>query len=550
MDDVSDYRWDLERDLLDAVAGAASGQDLRETLRALVEGAVEMLGATYGALGVREEDGSLRDFIHVGMDEETVARIGKLPVGRGVLGLIRDEKAPVVIDDLATHPESVGFPPGHPPMTSFIGTAVRVRGIPYGNLYLTGKRDAPAFDAEDARTLNAFAGAAGLAVENARLFEVSSRREQWLRATTEVTTAILSGAAAEDVLDLVARRAQECARADGVAIMLADADDQMVVEIAIGDAADSFIGMRADAEWSYSSTVAATGRPVVLDDLGALRKSNDPAFTRLGPCMLLPLLAADRTLGAIAISNYRGGRRWDGTDLALAEAFAGQTAMALVLAESQREQERLAVYVDRDRIARDLHDLVIQRLFAAGMALEGSRRRGEIPAQLDERIGSVVSELDETVREIRQTIFALQGPEDPAPTTPALRARVLREAAVAGSALGFAPRVHVDEDLDAAVPPAIIDHLVAALRETLANVVRHAHASGVEVSISRDGDALRLVVEDDGVGLFPGDRRSGLANLEQRAGALGGGFSLEPVRGDGSGTRVTWTASLEPAPTP
>jgi signal transduction histidine kinase len=303
--------------------------------------------------------------------------------------------------------------------------------------------------------------------------------------------------------------------------------------------------MRADAQWSYSISVAATGRPIVLDDLGALGRSTDPAFTRLGPCMLLPLLAADSTLGAIAVSNYRGGRRWDATDLALAEAFAGQTAMALVLADSQREQERLAVYVDRDRIARDLHDLVIQRLFAAGMALEGSRRRGEIPEHLDERIGAVVSELDETVREIRQTIFALQGPEDPTPSTPVLRARVLREAAVAGSALGFAPRVHVDEGLDAAVPPMVADHLIAALREALSNVVRHAYASGVEVSVVREADALQLTVEDDGVGLFPGDRRSGLANLEQRAQALGGTFALTPVRGDGSGTRITWTALLD-----
>jgi signal transduction histidine kinase len=541
---VTEYRWDLERDLLDAVAAVASGQDLRSTLRALVQGAVEMLDATYGALGVRDDDGMLRDFIHVGMDEAMVERIGHLPVGKGVLGLIKDEPAPVVIDDLAQHPASVGFPEGHPPMTSFIGTAVRVRGVPYGALYLTGKKSSAGFDDFDERTIGAFAGAAGLAVENARLFEVSSRREQWLRATTEVTTAILSGSSTEEVLDLVATRAQECSRADGVAIMLADPDEEMVVEIAIGEAADSFKGMRADASWSYSTAAQESGRPVVIDDLGALGRSNDPAFTRLGPCMLLPLLAADRTLGAIAVSNYRGGRRWDATDLALGEAFAGQTAMALVLAESQREQERLAVYVDRDRIARDLHDLVIQRLFAAGMALEGARRRGEIPDQLDTRIGSVIGELDETVREIRQTIFALNHPEDLAPA-PGLRARVLREIAVAGSALGFAPRVHVDDILEHTVPPHIADQLIAALREGLSNVVRHAHASTVEVAVERHGDELVLTVTDDGVGVFPGDRRSGLANLEQRATALGGRSHTESLRRDGSGNRLTWTAQLD-----
>jgi signal transduction histidine kinase len=546
---VTEHRWDLERELLDAVAGAAAGDDLRSTLQNLVATAIDMLDATYGALGVRAHDDSLSDFIHVGMSAEDVEAIGHLPVGKGILGLINDAASPVIIDDLTTHPASVGFPEGHPPMVSFIGMSIRIRNNAYGNLYLTGKRNAATFDSNDARTLAAFAGAAALAVENARLYERSSRREQWLRATTEVTTAILGGAATEDVLELVARRAQECSKADGVAIMLADAEDDMIVEIALGDAAESFTGMRADETWSYSAAAAASGRPVIIDDLGSLGRTDDPGFTRLGPCMLLPLLAADRTLGAIAVSNNRGGHRWDDTDLALGESFAGQTAMALVLAESHREQERLAVYVDRDRIARDLHDLVIQRLFAAGMALEGARRRGEIPAPLDQRINSVISELDETVREIRQTIFALNQPDehDESPPQLGLRSRALREVAVAGSALGFTPRVHLDESLEDAVPDHVLDQVVAAMREGLANIVRHAHASAAEVSVVRDGGELVLTVTDDGVGLFPGERRSGLANLDQRARMLGGSMSTEPVRRDGFGTRMIWRVPLNHA---
>lgn len=540
---MEEHRWDIERDLLDAVSAVASGQNLRDTLRTLVVAATEMLDAEYGALGVRDPDGSLNDFIHVGIDEEIAARIGPLPIGRGVLGLINDAVAPLVLDDLGSHPLSVGFPPGHPPMTTFIGTAIRARGMPFGNLYLCGKRGGGGFTSDDARTIGAFAGAAGLAVENARLYAISARREQWLRATTEVTTAILTGSATEDVLELVAQRTQECAGADGVAIMLADQDDEMVVEIAIGDAAESFTGMRADESWSYSLQAAESGRPVVIDDLGALDKSEDEAFKRLGPCMVLPLLAVDRTLGAIAVSNYRGGHRWDDTDVALGESFAGQTAMALVLAESRREQERLAVYVDRDRIARDLHDLVIQRLFAAGMSLQGARRRGEVPDGLDDRIGGVITDLDETVREIRQTIFALNQPGHETPNM-GLRARILREVAVAGSALGFAPRVHFDGALDALVPDDVSDQMVPVLREALANVVRHAHASVVDVSLQAEGDEVCMTITDDGVGLFPGGRRSGLANMEQRAEALGGASTLEAVRGDGSGTRLTWTARI------
>jgi signal transduction histidine kinase len=540
---MEEYRWDIERDLIDAVSAVASGQNLRDTLRTLVVAATEMLDAEYGALGVRDPSGALKDFIHVGIDEETAARIGPLPVGHGVLGVINDATAPLILDNLGSHPLSVGFPAGHPPMTTFIGTSIRTRGTPFGNLYLCGKRGGAGFTPEDARTIGAFAGAAGLAVENARLYEISARREQWLRATTEVTTAILTGSATEDVLELVAQRTQECAAADGVAIMLADPDDQMVVEIAIGEAAESFTGMRADETWSYSLQAAESGRPVVIEDLGALGKSGNETFRRLGPCMLLPLLAADRTLGAIAVSNYRGGHRWDDTDVALGESFAGQTAMALVLAESSREQERLAVYVDRDRIARDLHDLVIQRLFAAGMSLQGARRRGEVPDPLEQRIGGVITDLDETVREIRQTIFALNQADDVTPNM-GLRARVLREGAVAGSALGFAPRLHFDGALDALVSDDVGDQVVATLREALANIVRHAHASAVEVSLVADGEEVCLTVMDDGVGIFPGGRRSGLDNMQRRAESFGGTSRLEPVRADGSGTRLVWTARI------
>lgn len=359
---VAPLRWDREGEILDAVASVGAGEDLRTILERMVQGAVELLGARYGAMGVVGDDGSLVDFIHVGIDEATAAEIGPLPTGRGVLGVITSTTAPLRLDDLTQHPNSVGFPPHHPPMHAFVGAPVRLRGESFGTIYVTEKVDGGSFTEDDARTLAAFAGVAGIAVENSRLFERGRRREEWLRASTEVTTAILSGEPTEAVLHLVARRALACARADGVAIMLANDDDEMVVEVALGEASEGFAGMVADESWSFSMHVAESGRPVVIDDLGALGKSTDPAYQRLGTAMLLPLVAVDRRMGAIAVSRFRGGATWDEQDLAFAEAFAGQTALALVLADAQREQERLAVYVDRDRIARDLHDLVIQRL--------------------------------------------------------------------------------------------------------------------------------------------------------------------------------------------
>jgi len=539
---VAPLRWDREGEILDAVASVGAGEDLRTILERMVQGAVELLGARYGAMGVVGDDGSLVDFIHVGIDEATAAEIGPLPTGRGVLGVITSTTAPLRLDDLTQHPDSVGFPPHHPPMHTFVGAPVRLRGESFGTIYVTEKVEGGSFTEDDARTLAAFAGVAGIAVENSRLFERSRRREEWLRASTEVTTAILSGEPTETVLDLVARRALACARADGVAIMLANDDDEMVVEVALGEASEGFAGMVADESWSFSMHVAESGRPVVIDDLGALGKSTDPAYQRLGTAMLLPLVAVDRRMGAIAVSRFRGGATWDEQDLAFAEAFAGQTALALVLADAQREQERLAVYVDRDRIARDLHDLVIQRLFATGMTLQGARRRGEVPAELDERIDGVIEDLDATVREIRQTIFALNSSEGP--STIGLRARVLREVALAGTALGFVPHVSIEGPVDSVVVGIVADNTIAALREALANVARHAHAGEAEVGIELAGDDIVLTVTDDGVGIFPGSRRSGLRNLEQRAAELAGIATTEPTRKDGSGTRLTWRASI------
>jgi signal transduction histidine kinase len=534
-------RWDREDEIIDAVAAVASGEDVRVTLERLVYGAVEFLDAQYGALGLRSPDGALIDFIHVGMDPAVVAKMPHTPEGLGVLGATAEGHAPFRLSKLSDHEASVGFPAGHPSMNTFVGAPVRLRGVTIGTFYVTEKNGGGPFTDEDVRSLGAFASVAGIAVENSRLFERSQRREEWLRASTEVATAILSGSDTHEVLDLVARRALLCARADGVAIMLEHDNGEMVVEVAIGESTEGFKGMVADESWQYSMHAKSSGTPVVIDDLGALGKSDDPNYRKFGTAVLLPLVTAQRAFGAIAVTRNRGGSAWDEQDVTFAESFASQTALALVLSDAQREQERLAVYVDRDRIARDLHDLVIQRLFASGLMLQAALRKDDVNDELRDRLDAVVGELDGTVREIRQTIFELASGHNEAPE---LRGRILREVANAGVALGFQPKLMLEGPLDSVVLDAVADHTVAALREALSNVVRHAHASAVDVRLELLGDEVVLTVTDDGVGIFPTHRSSGIKNLENRAKDLGGSSTIEPTRADGSGTRLIWRASI------
>ncbi|MEI6694216.1 MAG: GAF domain-containing protein, partial [Actinomycetes bacterium] len=489
-------RWDQQGEIIDAVAAVAEGEDIHIILERLLRGAWEVLGARYGALGLTGRSGVPYEFIHVGMDESVVAAMDHPPKGLGVLASTAHAETPIRLDDLTKHPASVGFPEGHPPMHTFVGAPIRLRGESVGTFYFTEKMNGEPFTDEDLRRLVAFASVAGIAVENSRLFERSQRREEWLRASTEVATAILSGSDTHEVLELVARRALLCARADGVAIMLEDDNGDMVVEVAIGESTEGFKGMVANESWHYSMHAKSSGTPVVIDDLGALGKSDDPNYRKFGTAVLLPLVTAQRAFGAIAVTRNRGGSAWDEQDVTFAESFASQTALALVLSDAQREQERLAVYVDRDRIARDLHDLVIQRLFASGLMLQAALRKDDVNEELRDRLDAVVSELDGTVREIRQTIFELASGHNEAPE---LRGRILREVANAGVALGFQPKLMLEGPLDSVVLDAVADHTVAALREALSNVVRHAHASAVDVRLELLGDEVVLTVTDDGV---------------------------------------------------
>lgn len=554
-----------ESGLFSAVVAVAAGLELSATLRRIVQAAVDLVDAEYGALGVLGSDGQVVEFVYVGIDAQQASEIGPLPSGRGILGLLIDHPVPIRLDDLARHPAAVGLPPQHPPMASFLGVPVRVRGEVFGNLYLTEKRGGQSFTADDERTVMALAAAAAVAIENARLYENARTREQWQRATADISSAVLGGAQVEEVLQVVADRARTITDADAAIVALPGLDPGLSVEIV----ASAERGEGTRSRWSvrWSRQVRSNGKgermsdwlgyPVPAESIiqdafcnAQTMIGEQCSFTRdgregveFGPTMCLPLMSADRVLGVLALLWDAGAPTLGSEAIDMAQSFTDQAAMSLVLAETRREQERLAVYEDRDRIARDLHDLVIQRLFATGMSLQGTARMADLSDAASDRVDRAVDQLDETIREIRQTIFALHEPlEGPAS---GLRGRVLREVAQSAALLGFEPAVRFVGPVDSMIDVALGDQIVAALRETLTNAAKHAEASHVDVTIAIDQGSVVLTVSDDGVGIDTSHRgrRSGLANLSARAQDLGGTCVLERID-DSGGTRVTWRALL------
>ncbi|PYC76882.1 histidine kinase [Streptomyces tateyamensis] len=547
--------------LLEAVVSVGSGLDLHATLERIAQGAAELVDARYAALGVVAADRSgLSDFIHVGIDQQTAARIGDLPQGRGILGALIDKPEPLLLDDLTVDRRSAGFPPHHPPMRSFLGEPIRIRDEVFGNIYLTEKRGGGGFTPEDAQVLHALAAAAGVAIENSRLYEEGRRRERWIAGAAALATALLSGDQAHSALGVAVERVRELADAALGMIMLPTGDGGLRVSHASGAAAGQVEGELVPGT-GYAARLR-DGESVFIEDM-----SQDPALVmraarRFGPSMALPMVSAGRTVGALVLWRERGARGFAESEKQLAATFAAQAALALRLAEGQRDQQRLAVFQDRDRIARDLHDLVIQRLFATGMMLESAARRAVVP-EVKQRLATAVDELDATIQEVRTTIYALQHDEqEDEPDT--LRARVLRECSQAAAALGFRPSLAFSGPVEDLISDGTARQLMAALREMLSNAARHARASRVSVELDTtvyldsaghpaSGDpqaplrpgrpGVLLTVTDDGVGIPEGGRRSGLANLRRRAESLGGAAWHEPGPGR-RGTRVRWSARL------
>ncbi len=538
------------RALLDAVVGLSTDLDLHSTLQRIVVAASRLVNAKYAALGVIGPDRKLVEFITHGIDAQTQAAIGDLPTGRGVLGLLIEDPRPVRMPDITKHPQSYGFPANHPPMRSFLGAPVRIRDQVFGNLYLAEKQGAAEFTPDDEEIVCALAAAAGVAVENARLYAIAHRRERWLAATAEITSLLLGEVQRTTALRLVARRAREVADADLALVLLQDEEaGQLTVEVA--DSATQPVDLTgtvlALAETSFAEAFAA--REILqLEDLGKAAAWPVPVAT--GPAVVAPLAATDTLHGVLVVALRPGGNWPADEDVPMLTTFAGQAALALERARAQEERELLVVLEDRERIARDLHDVVIQRLFATGLHLQTAAQLATRP-DLGARINAAVDDLDTTIRDIRTAIFELR-----TPFAATLRTELRQLVQSAAQSLGFRPELELAGPIDSAVPDELRPDLLAVVRESLSNVARHAQASAVRVQVAIGDGKLAVRVADDGVGpktpagshsdklhgTAGATERGGLANMRQRAAGHGGTFAVQP--GQPSGTVIEWSVPV------
>ena len=523
--------------LLEAVVGVGTDLDLRSTLQRIIVAACRLADARYGALGVIGPDRQLVEFITDGLTVEEHARIGDLPTGRGVLGLLIDDPRPVRLRDIATHPQSFGFPPHHPVMRSFLGVPVKIRDQVYGNLYLTEKREAEEFSDEDEQVVVALAVAAGVAIDNARLYAAATTRQRWLEATTEITHSLLGEVERTAALQLVARRAREVSGAATALVLLYDEDGDTLVTEVVDPDAPTLLGTELPADEGMVATALRDREPLIVRDLGAAAPWGVEFQT--GAALIAPLTTSTGVLGLLAVAHEPGTAAFDEYgDVSLLSTFAAQAALALERVSAQEDRQALALLEDRERIARDLHDVVIQRLFATGLQLQSVASPRADRNAVKARIDSAVDELDTTIREIRSAIFELRSP-----VAATVRTETHATVDAAAASLGFRPNLRIDGPVDSAVPDEVCGDLVASLREALSNVVKHAQASAVHVDLAVGDGRLRLTVSDNGVGRLEDiDERSGLLNIRERAGRHGGEVTVR--ESEPCGITVVWTVPI------
>jgi signal transduction histidine kinase len=524
------------RGLLRANALVAGELSLPVVLRQIVAAARDLVGARYAALGVLGRDGELEQFVHAGMGEELAGRIGDLPRGRGILGLLISEPVPLRLADLSGHPASAGFPPGHPPMTGFLGVPVRIREEVFGNLYLTERFRGGQFTADDEQLAIALAAAAGAAIANARQFAESEQHRRWLNASAELAPLLLSGKAVQPHA-LITQLAAAAADADFVTLAVPHGADQVIVTSVTGELAAGMMNQVAALADSLAGQAIRTGKPSLVTGEG--REAAAAALgTGTGPLIVVPLAAGEQVRGALMLGRLAARPGYTGADLDMAAAFAGHAAMAMELARARADQITLAQAEDHDRIAGDLHDHVIQELFALGMRLQGHAARTD-PGTA-EQVNGYVDTVDEIIKKIRTSIFGLhQSHQAPA----GLPARVMETIDEHTAQLGFTAGIRFAGPLDPGPDEALAHDILAVTREALSNCARHAHATAVTISLVLQDGLITLDITDNGRGLGTPARSSGLSNMRRRAERNGGTFQLTtPATG---GTHLTWTARTE-----
>ena len=531
--------------LIESGLALASELSLPTVLQRIVDLATEITGATYGALGTIGPVREISEFLTSGISPEEREAIGPPPVGRGLLGALVEDAHPLRLANISDDPRSVGFPPGHPPMRSFLGSPITSRGRVFGNIYLTEKIGARSFTEDDEGALVILATQAGIAIENARAYEGTRQRERSLESLREITNAILAGAGADEALELIADRARELVGAELASIAVPTDDGRALVLQAVSGAhADQLRGQTFPQDGSVSGEVIATGEPSVIGDLGDDDRAVQPVVRigEMGPAVFVPLSVGGKPFGTLGVVNLHKGQPFSENDLRVVETFAEQAAVAVEYARAHEELQQMAVMLDRERIAKELHDGAIQSLFAVGMGLEAAAAVTD-DDDVVTRIDQASQEVDRVIRDLRNYIFGLR----PGILADRQLDQALREMALDfESKTGIVTAVDIDESTASELSSRAGD-LVQLTREALSNIGRHSKAETCSVKLRRDDEVAVLEIDDDGSGFEslvtesgPGN---GLRNIRERAESLGGIARIDSKPSEGTTITVTLPVS-------
>jgi signal transduction histidine kinase len=527
------------RALLDAGVALTSELSLEALLQRLVETAAELTEARYAALGVIDPSGTeLERFVTTGIDPQTHAAIGDLPRGRGILGILIREAEVLRLHDLSDDPRSVGFPPNHPPMHTFLGVPLHLRGVAYGNLYLTEKAGGADFNREDEEIVTLLAGQAAVAIENARLYESATRWSQQLESLVEVGAALARETDLPNLLNLVARRLRELIGARLVLIVLPAGEEEVRVAAADGEGAHDFVELRFDRSASKSGRVLDRRRSERLDSVIDDPEVDRDFARRIGirAALYVPLLVGERAIGVIqAFDKLAADRRFSNEDLRVAETFAAQAAIAVdTTARVARDALQRAVEgqeLERRRLARELHDETGQALTSILLGLraleEGkSEDLGSALGKLREQVVPTLQDVRRLAVELRPTALDDFG----------LAAALERLSSSFAEQTGIA--VELESGLrDERLPSDVETVLYRIVQEALTNVVKHAQAKHVSIVLRKNQGAVTAVIEDDGRGLprdSRGDGGLGLIGMRERVALVNGRLEIESAEGAGT----------------
>ncbi|WNV84776.1 GAF domain-containing protein [Umezawaea sp. Da 62-37] len=522
------------RDLLHAHAVVASELDVQAVLQHVVVAARELVQARYAALGVIGEGGLLDEFVHVGMDEAAVERIGELPHGRGILGLLTSHPSPVRLDDLTAHPAAAGFPPNHPAMESFLGVPIRIGDRVFGNLYFTGSENGR-FSAEDEQLAVALAATAGVAIENARLFHESEQRHRWLVASTNVTRQLFAGQDPHP-LDLVLRAAQQTASADFATLALINESGHLRVRAVSGVLTDHVFGLLLDMDTSLSGQVVQSGTPVLTNS--AQNTGGVELPVRIGSVIVVPLVSGDEVIGAVSVGRVEGRQQFTDADMGHVAGFASHAGVAMELDRVRVHRQDRRLSDEHDRIGTDLNDHVIKKLFAVSIGLNSLLSTTQ--PHLHKRITSYTGVLDDTINRIRTTIYDIDDTPDTEPKQHKLndlQQRILTAADDHALILGFPVLTSFSGKFGRAIPLTLADDIITVIRAGLNAIAGHVRATHAELRVSADGDLITAEVIDNGTSNGTSLAIDGLGSFVNRT-ANGGSAPLS------RGTHLTWTTHI------